>query len=991
MNTRTYTLALLLLFSSLSNALAPSIPPVLDEVETPHFTGGTIDCGTNASNTSFEVEPYQPEWNASDTVSVFLDTYCGIWNNSYMVSWGLFDNDNNSIIIDTGNSSFETNTSSVTYDQNHTDHFNEVDIHLHYMDTGNYTVFGHFFVWLNNSWSFLSNESSTFEVNSTMTTTVCGYNSTFINMETDMQSSVYYAGSSVQSWSDVECPMLNTTYTYTWEMYNQNTSTVTHSGLQNFTATWQNVNMFTDGSGFYYDLYPSAHNLTEGSYLLNTTLSSASGGVIDTSNISFLVVANYVNNTANGSLNLMGINTNYTSGTTIQFNLVHTNLDVGVTYGETWWISDSSGQTISGYGWNQTWTANSTNHSLGASINNLSNGTYCITAGLYTVGANNSVTLLDTDTICFTIGTANQNTGCGYESSYIALYAYSWKSIFSMNETFESTINSYCNLLDSTTLIEWTVYYASNSTIVAQQNQSWYVQSTSSNWNITHNAFEPENYSFMAKLSIWDNATQGWNPITTNVYNFSYTATNGTSTSGELDIDTNGYNYTYGDTVTAAYESYNLSQGETYVLIWQVYDSNGNMVDEGNWTWMAYNYASVEWVNYTIDGAPLNAGTYCFYGMLYHADSNYTLTSMANDDTCIMIAAGNGTGNNTGGNNTGGNNTGGNNTGGNNTGGNNTGGNNTGGNNPNDCIDNNTPTGYLTELSIWTDKSQYVLGETTYGTFYVNCTLVGEDYQLRYWIDAGISYDSGWWNWTATQNTSVITMNWTLPDAVLGYHLHGELEQDGLWLANVESDGFDIVANNSGGNNAGNNTGGNNTGGNNTGGNNTGGNNTVLDSDGDGVLDADDLCPNSTPGASVDATGCEATVQPVNNAPEVTNVVITPLIATVDDTLTCGYSTTDADGDAVTTTVTWAVNGTIISAGSDTLSGGFGVGQTVTCSIVANDGAASSSAFTATTVILPSGSDDVVEDAGGMLPSLGMVGTLVAIAFGVGLSRRQDD
>ena len=156
-------------------------------------------------------------------------------------------------------------------------------------------------------------------------------------------------------------------------------------------------------------------------------------------------------------------------------------------------------------------------------------------------------------------------------------------------------------------------------------------------------------------------------------------------------------------------------------------------------------------------------------------------------------------------------------------------------------------------------------------------------------------------------------------------------------------------------------------------------------------MDADDLCPNSTPGASVDATGCEATVQPVNNAPEVTNVVITPLIATVDDTLTCGYSTTDADGDAVTTTVTWAVNGTIISAGSDTLSGGFGVGQTVTCSIVANDGAASSSAFTATTVILPSGSDDVVEDAGGMLPSLGMVGTLVAIAFGVGLSRRQDD
>ena len=114
-------------------------------------------------------------------------------------------------------------------------------------------------------------------------------------------------------------------------------------------------------------------------------------------------------------------------------------------------------------------------------------------------------------------------------------------------------------------------------------------------------------------------------------------------------------------------------------------------------------------------------------------------------------------------------------------------------------------------------------------------------------------------------------------------------------------------------------------------------------------------------------------------------------IATLDDTLSCGYSTTDSDGDAVTTVVTWAVNGSIISAGSDTLSGGFGVGQTVTCSVVANDGAASSSPFVATTIILPSGSDEIVEDAGGLLPSLSMMGTLVAIAFGVGLSRRQDD
>ena len=113
-------------------------------------SNNTSGCGTNASNVWFEVEPYKPEWNASDTVSVYLDTYCGIWNNSYMISWGLIDNATNTI-IDYGNTSFVTNTSSVSYHPNHTYHFNQFDIHLHYMETGNYTVFGQFSVWMNNS------------------------------------------------------------------------------------------------------------------------------------------------------------------------------------------------------------------------------------------------------------------------------------------------------------------------------------------------------------------------------------------------------------------------------------------------------------------------------------------------------------------------------------------------------------------------------------------------------------------------------------------------------------------------------------------------------------------------------------------------------------------------------------------------------------------------------------------------------------------------
>ena len=164
------------------------------------------------------------------------------------------------------------------------------------------------------------------------------------------------------------------------------------------------------------------------------------------------------------------------------------------------------------------------------------------------------------------------------------------------------------------------------------------------------------------------------------------------------------------------------------------------------------------------------------------------------------------------------------------------------------------------------------------------------------------------------------------------------------------------TSNNTGGNNTGgNNTGGNNTGGNNTGGNNTGGNNTV------------------TP----------------NTAPSVTDVSISPVLTTADDELTCTYTVFDMDGDLTTTTVTWSVNGNIILTGSDSLTGGFSVGDDVSCSVTATDGQQPSIAASASTVILPV--PNVDSDDGEGLPAIGTIGTMAAIAAGVFASRRKDD
>jgi hypothetical protein len=83
-------------------------------------------------------------------------------------------------------------------------------------------------------------------------------------------------------------------------------------------------------------------------------------------------------------------------------------------------------------------------------------------------------------------------------------------------------------------------------------------------------------------------------------------------------------------------------------------------------------------------------------------------------------------------------------------------------------------------------------------------------------------------------------------------------------------------------------------------------------------------------------TAAEASVTIANSPPEVSGVSITPDPASASDELTCGYTFSDADGDADQSTWVWAVDGTQV--GTDpTLSGAFIGGQEVTCTVTPAD------------------------------------------------------
>ena len=88
-------------------------------------------------------------------------------------------------------------------------------------------------------------------------------------------------------------------------------------------------------------------------------------------------------------------------------------------------------------------------------------------------------------------------------------------------------------------------------------------------------------------------------------------------------------------------------------------------------------------------------------------------------------------------------------------GGNNTGGNNTGGNNCGNATTGFAPTIFMT----WSDETLYEDGETTWFTWYTNCTIVGGNYSIDAEVLDQSTWTGIWWAnnadliWTATSAT----------------------------------------------------------------------------------------------------------------------------------------------------------------------------------------------------------------------------------------------
>ena len=916
-------------------------------------SGGNNSTGCGYNTTYFSVYGTYAPFPAydGDTLNATVSTNCNLLNQTMTAYYGL---SNSTTYLASGNWSWTATSLS-----------DNLSFEVANIPAGTYVLDVN--VYYGSNYAFLTSYNTTITVltsNNSGGGTGCGYdvNNTMLMAYAGMYM---YDNDPFTSWISTYCDLIGTPMLITVDVTNASGTVASTNFTYNGSTTGFNGN---------YNL--SAGTLSAGNYSFAASLyyyDNTSGWThIETDSTNFTVMA-YTSTpcgfqTSSASVFAYSTYGSYDVGDDFEGFIATYCAIYNATMMLDWTLhDDDNNQSIDSGSFN--WTAMQTQevhyvNSTALSTASVGNYSFHVEFSWYN---NSSMAneVLDTDSDSFWV--YNYSSGGGNQSSGPSCSVYAWSDYYwyYVGDNFTGEVDSYCSLTNETLMIDWTILNTDTNTTVDAGNMSWTSTMFSETQNVSSTALASQNagnYSFEVMLSWYNTSSMAWELLDSDsdpFYINSGSTGGGGNHSNGFELIECQYNITqpYDDTLVVDYSIWNPGNwngtfgytGFTNATGWNFMDHNMTVTGQA--------YVS-NWTVFDISGVA-NGTEICFQMVFTNTAGEVEAQTTA----CYTVE-----------------------------------------------VETSNPPAQAYYVDI--DHYGYVMEDENDVEIWATGTNVGVDFTVGN-LSSNTNY-SLWWSLSTANGTWLQQGNATwFNNGVIGYvyeNISGLSDGTYIFEASLYNDdvssllaedmttvivGIPATGNNTGGNNTGGNqTGGNNTGGNQTGGNNTSGNTTV-DTDGDGVLDNVDLCPNTPAGTAVDNTGCEDTtpVGPVNTAPTISNVSITPLLPEDGDTLTCTYTASDAENDPLSATVVWSVNGTVIQAGSTTLSNGFGVGDVVNCVVTVNDGSVSSSPMTASTVILPAGTNDVIDEAneGGLLPSVGTIGTLVAIAFGVGLTRRQDN
>ncbi len=383
---------------------------------------------------------------------------------------------------------------------------------------------------------------------------------------------------------------------------------------------------------------------------------------------------------------------------------------------------------------------------------------------------------------------SNHTGECGNNSSYTDLMVYQNAPIYTVGDTVTGTWHINCTVIGANynlTANVWSVDFGAVSWITtwnwtAQNNHKTFTESFSSGGaSMTPAGAILGAGDYCLNGSAWDSSGNNYFE-----YEFScFQVVNGTSGGGgggsntdcgnnssltDLMVYTDAIIYNVGDTVTGNFYVNCTVIGSDYFLEYDVRDSSNSLVQSGFTQWTANTF----WELHSASWSTLPEGVYCLNGTLSTGSASAPIF-VDDDVACFQVVNGTSGG---------------------------------GGNNNPNC-NNNT-----TDLFIWTEDfaglpaSEYIEGETTFATFFINCTIIGEQYVLNYTLEDGnggiIDHGDPGFVFTANANSWTAGVDWTLP-AHMGYQLKADLHHwDGVGWDHIQNEFWgpiDVVNSTSGG------------------------------------------------------------------------------------------------------------------------------------------------------------------------------------------------
>ena len=448
---------------------------------------------------------------------------------------------------------------------------------------GNYTFGGTIALWDNTTgWNVLDMDNTSFVVVSSSTPS---WNLSDGELDIDTYGENFTSGTALYAQYEATNLIIGQTYRVEWEILDVN-NTVVVENQTDWSATSDSYIFSVYESGladgyycFYGDLYAT-------DTVNNTTVTVSWIAGDDTCVTVGEDDDNGTNQTGcgydtedfyiTGWLNTWDLIEGDTANISVYTNCNLLNETMFVSYG----VTDSGENTIAEGQWS--WTAMSIMEEHFIEAMNLSAGVYNVTlvASYY-----NETTVLDSYFFQFNVSeVATNNTGCGYEEYLFSIYGMMNTVSPMEGDDVNLSVISDCALYDAEMRIDYTVHKNSPWMGILAGNWSWTAFTTYDHHYIELSGLTSGSYNVSLEASA-DGMT-----LDTYVFQFTVAEPTGCGYTAE-DAMVTGWNntgyVTAGGTLNVTAYTECAVLGQWMYLHYNVYDPANNLVDSGNWSWIA--------------------------------------------------------------------------------------------------------------------------------------------------------------------------------------------------------------------------------------------------------------------------------------------------------------------------------------------------------------------------------------------------------------------